>query len=1092
MHLTRSPAFWFLLLFTAPWPLFATAPALDQTLILRTPTTNGREVVFSHGGDLYTVPLAGGVARRLTDGVGFALFPRFSHDGQKLAFTGHYEGNSEVYVMAASGGAAQRLTWSATLARDDFSDRMGPNNIVLGWAPGDGAILYRNRDRTGASFTGRLLAVSPEGGLPDSLKVPHGGFISFSEDGKRFAYNRIFREFRTWKRYRGGMADDIWLYDQESGHLENLTNHPAQDIIPMWWQDRIYFLSERDGRMNLYCLDLPTREVRRITHFEDFDVKFPSLNANLIVFEMGGRLFSMDPETEKVREIPVSILGDRAPRRPRVHTLSRPPRSLEVFPDGGSVLLGERGEVFILPLRPNSAPRPVTRSPEAHDRDPAVAPDGQWISWISDRSGEDAIWVARVGEGEGSARVLFQGDNYLYTPKWSPDSGSIIWADRQQRLRGVEVASGRVFEIDRCRHWEIREYVWSPDGRWVAYTRSEPSGISRIWIHHLESGRSYPVGDPWYDTYDPAFSRCGRYLWFVSNRDFKPLLSSVDFSFAYRDMARVYGVTLRSGTPSPFQPEGEGDPPKAATGSDTVLEVDQEGIGQRVFVLPIAPSEYGSITGLGDRVLFLRKPTWQDDFNPEESQTELVLYDLAKQKERSLGAVRDFRVSQDGSQLFALTGEGWRYGPLPADQGPENPLGAFRKIDFSSIRIPVVPTSEWHQVFWESWRQMRDFLYAPNMHGVDWPAIGKRYATLLPHVANRHDLTWLMGEMMGELSVGHAYVSSGPEAALARTRMGLLGAELARDADSGEFRIIRILEGENWDPRLRSPLTEPGLGVSPGQFLLAIDGLPLRGLANPYSALAGKAGHPVRLRVSPRADGADGREFTVVPIEDESALYYEDWVRRNRARVQEATQGRVGYIHIPDMGLEGLNTFVKRFFPQIRKEALIVDVRANGGGFVSPLIIERLRREAAMIDISRNGTPVVDPNNTLHGPMVCLINEYSASDGDLFPFRFRHHKLGPLIGRRTWGGVVGIRSSLPFVDGGLLHKPEFATYAVDGSEWIIEGVGVYPDLEVDNHPGQEWAGYDQQLEAGISTILELLERHPHPVPPPPPYPEKLR
>jgi tricorn protease len=1063
-----------------------------QTLLLRTPATNGEVIAFAHGGQLYSVPVHGGIARRLTTGAGYALFPRFSHDGTQLAFTGHYDGNTEVYVMPAEGGPVRRLTWSATLARDDFSDRMGPNNIVLGWRRDDAAIIYRNRDRHGGTFTGDLLAVSPQGGLPAPLPLPHGGFISFAPDGERFAYNRVFREFRTWKRYAGGMADDIWLYDPASGELENLTEHPAQDIIPMWWRDRIYFLSERDGRMNLYALELASRELRQITRFRAFDVKFPSLGGDLLVFENGGRLYALPPATEELREIPVRIAEDFAARRPRSVAAGANPRAFAVFPDGDRVLVGARGDLFSVPLKPGAV-RALTRTPGVHDRDPVISPDGASIAWIADTTGEDAIWLAPVAGGEAPRLLLGEASGYLYNPLWSPDGSALLWADSARRLRLVECATGAVREVDHSRQREIRAYDWSPDGRWVAYTLAEPSGISRIWLQELASGARHAVTSDWHDARWPRFSRCGRYLWFTSDRDFSPTFSAVDFTFAYQNMTRVYGVTLTAAEPSPFQPDraappaaGEAGAAAAAWDPAKPLPLEPAGIADRVFALPIQPGEYGRIDSTGDLVLYVRNPHPGDDFSPPGDTPALQLYDLREAKETSLGAYRDYRLSADGKRLFVRGKDGWSHAALP--RAGNGTLAGAEPVDLARVRVTVDPPEEWRQIFRESWRQMRDFLYDPGLHGVDWQAVGARYAALLPHVSHRNDLTYLISEMIGELSVGHAYVGGGDRPELPRQMMGLLGAQLGWDAAAGAWRINRILPGENWDAALRSPLTEPGLDIRAGMYLLAVDDIPLAPLANPYAALAGKAGEPVRLRYGAQPDGGDAREVTVVPTADESGLYYEDWVRRNRERVAAATGGRVGYIHIPDMGAGGLNTFVKRYFPQIRKEALIVDVRANGGGFVSPLIIERLRREAVLIDMTRNGTPVVDPNLTLHGPMVCLINEYSASDGDLFPYRFRHHQLGPLIGRRTWGGVVGIRSSLPFMDGGTLHKPEFASYGLDGAEWIIEGVGVAPDIAVDNHPGRAFAGEDQQLETAIEHILEALARAPRPLPPPPPYP----
>lgn len=1074
----------------------------DEARLLRFPALHGNQVVFTYAGDLYTVPVQGGVARRLTsDPKGFEMFARFSPDGKTLAFTGQYDGNTEVYVMPSEGGEPRRLTHTATLERDDVSDRMGPNNIVMAWKDND-TVVYRSRRNHWNPFKGELTLARLSGGVPETLPVPRGGWCSFSPDGQQMAYNRVFREFRTWKRYRGGQADEIWLHHFGTGETTRLTSDPAQDIFPMWHGDRIYFVSEREEshQANLYVMDLKTRKPRRLTDFTEFAVKFPSLGDTGIVFENGGYLYRLDFQTEKAVRIPVEIREDLAIGRGGLRDVSKETTSYEIAPDGARALIGARGDVFTVPAK-NGATRNLTQTPGVHERNAVWSPDGKWIGYVSDQSGEDEIWI-RPQEGSGEPRALTSGaDTYKYEIAWSPDSKRIAWTDKLNRLQFVEVESKQVTLAAQSEAFEIRDFVWSPDSQWLAFTKPEVRRFANIYLYGLAQKNQVQVTDGWFDVGSPEFSSDGKYLFFVSERSFNPSYSQTEWNHTYSDMERIYLVTLAAATKSPLAPKSDdvkprddkaavsgteakaasdkdkdkdGDGTKATKPSKVVVTVDVEGLTQRITVLPPPASNYGSLTSVGDKLFYVKKG-------------KLHLFDLEKEKETELGEVAGFRVSADRKKMLVKAGSELAILDLPSAKLDL----ADRKLSLTDLKVRLDRRAEWNQIYNECWRQMRDFLFDPKLHGVDWAGMRRRYEPLLAHVQHRADLTFIIGEMIGELNIGHAYVGGGDLPKPERIPLGLLGAVIQPDA-SGYFRIERILRGHNWDSKYRSPLTEIGVEIRPGDYILAVQGQSTRGMTDLYSALVGMAGKPVVLRVNrePKDEGA--RDQTVIPTADEQPLYYLDWVLGNIEKVDKASGGKIGYVHVPDMGVPGLNEFAKFYYPQLHKEALVVDCRGNGGGNVSPMIIERLRREPAMWTVARNGAVNVDPSGQVLGPKVLLIDQHSASDGDIVGYRFRKHRLGPIIGQRSWGGVVGIRGSLPLLDGGILNRPEFSRFDLEAKEWIMEGTGVEPDIEVDNDPTREFTGTDDQLNRAIAELKKAMEAKPVRIPQPPAYPDKSK
>jgi len=1064
---------------------FGILTAQEETKLLRFPAIYQNQVVFTYAGDLYSTSDKGGIARRLTSHPGYEMFAKFSPDGKTIAFTGQYDGNTEVFTIPAEGGIPTRITFTATLSRDDVGDRMGPNNIAMGWTPDGKFIIYRSRKQSFNDFKGQLFKVPVKGGLSEEMPFSVAGSNSFSPDGKKLAFNRVFREFRTWKYYQGGMADDVWIYDFNSEKSENITNNTAQDIFPMWSGDKIYFLSDRDRIMNLFCYDLSTKTTSKVTDFKDYDIKFPSLGDLNIIFENGGSLYTIGLSDSKLTKLSVVIENDFLYNRKEWKDVSASIRSVDPSPNGERLIISARGELFNTPVK-QGVTRNLTNTSGVHERDASWSPDGKWIAYISDQTGEFEIYLSDPKSLESAKQVTKNSDNYIFGFAWSPDSKSIIYYDKKLRLWLIDIASGKKTKIVESEMGPVGDFSWSPDSKWIAFVLPE-QGMGIIRLYSIESGKIFEVTDGWYNSGSPVFSRDGKYLVFVSARTFNPTYSSTEWNHSYQNMNKLYLVTLNSETPSPFAPKDDqvvvaGDSVKTAEpkkpAKSATPAIDPAGIKDRILEISIAAGNYYNIELINDRIYYV--------FNSSETQgSRFKLFDLAKQKETELGQNLGYTLTSNGKKM--LLSQGGKYGIIDL---PTVKAAIEETINLSGLKVMVDKQEEWEQIFNETWRHMRDFFYDRNMHGVNWKAMHDKYHPLVRYVRHRSDLSYLLGEMIGELNVGHAYVNNGERPMPERVPMGLLGASLSKDK-SGYFRIDKIMAGANWSSDLRSPLTESGSSVKEGDFITMIDGQSVKDVQDIYSMLVGKANQLVELMISSTHDGANAKPVLVKTIASESSLVYYDWVQANIKKVEEASNGEVGYIHIPDMGVTGLNEFVKHYYPQLTKKGLIIDDRGNGGGNVSPMIIERLQREITYATVSANQKKgSVNPSGTLAGPKITLIDRYSASDGDLFPYRFKKLQIGKLIGVRTWGGVVGYSGSIPCIDGGSIITPSFAPYAADGSGFIIEGYGVDPDILIDNDPHEEFKGIDRQLDKAIELIKEEVKEYKKTVPPIPEFPKK--
>ncbi len=1049
-----------------------------EARILRYPNTSATQITFVHAGDVYIVPIEGGLARRVTSSEGLEMYPRFSPDGKQLVFSAEYDGNREIYKMDAMGGSATRLTYSLDIG--PLPERMGPDKIIMQWRDNN-EILYRSRGKHWQAWSGNLFTLNADktGSLPTELKTGRSGFASLSPDGSKIAYNRVFREYRTWKRYRGGQADDIWVYDFKTKELEKISNDPAQDIIPMWAGDVIYYISDRTLTLNLFAYNTKTKETKQITKFTDYDVKFPSLGKNHIAFENGGYVYLMDLKTQEYKKVSIEIQGDFPDARTSIVSVKDKIAGATLSPDGKKVGFIARGDLFVVPAKEGITEQ-YTKSSGSHEREAIWSPDGKWIAYISDKSGEDEIYMMSA-DGTKEVQLTKDAQSYRYGMEWSPDSKKILASDKSLRLFYIDIDSKTTTLITKSTNWEIRDFSWSPDSKWVTYTDYINEDWPVVSIYNLANKKITPVTSEFFQSYNPIFSQDGNYLYFVSDRTYNPSIGNFEWNFQFNNMAKIYGVTLKKETESPFKPIIVVEEKEAKKGDlkpeDVNVVIDVDGIGSRIFELPVDAGNYQSLYSAKGQKLYYVKTT-------ATSKAKTYYYDFNERKEKEVGDFTSWDVTPNEEHILIVKGDKYYV------ESFGNKISLENSVDLSNLRTNLNKVEEWAQIYNEGWRQMKYFFYDPNMHGVDWNYVKTKYGQMLPNVHHRADLTYIMGEMIGELNIGHAYVGGGDAPSIKSIGIGQLGAEYV--FENGAYKITKIYEGRNWDEKTRSPLTEPGIDVKVGDYIYEIDGISLSENVSPYVALVDKADQTIKIKIG--KDKSSAKEYIIKTISNEAGLRYFNWVQDNLRKVDAATNGQIGYIHIPDMGVgNGLLEFVKYFYPQTNKKGLIIDDRFNGGGNVSPMIIERLKREIQVVTNLRNATNVSGkPQGTMNGPVVCLINELSASDGDLFPYQFKQEKLGLLIGKRSWGGVIGIRGSLPFLDGGYMMKPEFANFGANG-EWILEGVGQVPDIEVDNHPDRMERGIDDQLNKAIEVIMEQSKNpEKNQIPKVPPFPNKSK
>jgi tricorn protease len=1072
---------------------------------LRYPDTWGERVVFTAEGDLWTANLDGRDVRRITTHPGDEILARFSPDGRWIAFAGDYDGNRDLFVIPAEGGEPRRLTWHP--AQDE----------PLGWTPDGRAIIFRSL-RENPLGVWEIFTVPVEGGEPEKLPIGRACHFAIDPASGLWAFNRTDGG-GTWKRYRGGTAADIWVGDPQRGDFRKVTDFAGNDLFPMFHQGRIWFLSDQGGTVNIWSIKPDGGDRQRHTAFGAWDANWPSMGpTGRIVFMLAGDIHLFDPVNGSERAIPIDLPSERVLTRTRYPNPSQYLTEWALAPDGDRLAIEARGEIFSVPVK-EGVTLPVTHGSGAREGRLAFDPEGKRLAYVTDASGEEAIVTADAW-GRGDLKTITPAEDkaYHFQPVWSPDGKWIAYADQTQSLYLLPAAGGERRTVDHCEQEEIHEYAWSPDGRWLAYTKYNANDYGDIFIYDTQEQTRQQVTGWSTDDRTPAWDPQGRYLYFLSDRTMNPMLGAIDFDTIEMEPSRVYALLLRRDVENPLvrkeglppkdggkeeaKKEGKGTPGKDGSADEkskaaTVepVKIDFDGLADRVIELPTEAGRYYGLAATDQKIFLLSWPAeglseeWDPSEEPQPKGT-LIAFDWEKREAKPfLSGVAGFDLQAKAGKILVRKGRDEFY-LLDAGSPPGDDLSDAR-VKLDDLVIELDPREEWRQIFFEGWRSMRDFYWAPEMAGLDWAAIRDQYATLLPRIATREELRDLMAEMIGELSTSHTYVWGGdPGMSAPHHGAGLLGAVLRPAGDA--FRVERIYRGDAAD-RVRAPLLEPGSGIREGDYVLAVDHLPFAP-GEPYEArLENLSDKEVVLTVNDRPDAGGAREVVVRPLDglQEYRLRYADWVRRNREYVAEKTAGRIGYLHIPDMQGRGLVAFDTWFYPQLAKEGLVIDARYNGGGFVSQLILYRLMRRLLWWDRGRFGGVWTYPARVLNGPFVVLINEHAGSDGDIFPSAIQEMGLAPVIGKRTWGGVIGIRNLLPLVDQGILTHPSAAAWHPRRG-WMIEGHGVDPDIEVENLPQDDVRGVDDQLDRGIEEVLRLHQEHPPLRPEFGPAPDKSR
>ncbi|MHC4456621.1 MAG: S41 family peptidase [Planctomycetota bacterium] len=1066
--------------------------------MLRFPDVGAERIVFVYAGDLWTVSKDGGLARKLSSPKGQELFPKFSPDGQMIAFSGNYDGNTDVYIMPAEGGTPKRLTHHPEA------------DLVVEWYPNGKHILYRSRMVSPSSRFNRFFKQSIKGGMPETLALPYGELASFSPDGKRVAFQFLDRQFRTWKRYRGGLASDLWLYDFTKNISEKFTDFDGTDAMPMWHHNTIYFLSDRDVRkkLNIWAYDLNSKKIRQVTKFTEYDVKWPSIGPDAIIFENAGKLHLLDLATKTSQAICIQVPADLPETRTKLKDVSKNIENFSLSPTGKRALFEARGEIFTVPEKHGSI-RNLTNTSGAAERFPTWSPDGKHVAYLSDRTGEYELYV-RPGDGKPTKQQVTTGGNvFRYRPVWSPDSKRIAFSDKTGALFVVDIKDGKPQLVDKDQWDRMKSYSWSPDSRWLAYSKNMSNYLRAIMIYDANECKTRQVTSDYYNDTYPIFDPEGEYLFFRSSRSFTPIYGDMDNTWIYPNSTQIYAATLRKDVNSPIAPRSdeelgpddkkqdkekdEENNSKSEKDSDKdkceeklkPVEVDWDGFEERIVKLPIAAGNIGPLNCVDDKLVFIRHPATGAAKAGEPSST-LFYYDLEEREEKTvISGIDAYDISADGKKVIYKSKKTYGIVDLGEDKKVED-----GKIETDKLKAWINPYDEWTQIFNEAWRIQRDYFYDPNMHGLDWQAIKERYESLLPYVVDRADLNYIIGEMIAELNASHTYVGGGDLESPEKISVGLLGCDFELDKGNNAYRISKIYEGAIWDADVRSPLRQPGIDVAEGDYLLAVNSQPLDTAKDPWSAFQGFVDEVVTLTINSSPSMTDARDVVVKPIFSELRLRNLAWIESNRKKVALATNEKVGYIYVPDTGRNGQNELVRQFTPQRIKDALIIDERFNSGGQDPDRFIELLNRPLLSYQTRRYERDFQTPFMAHIGPKVMLINNWAGSGGDLFPYYFRKAGIGPLVGKRTWGGVIGISMSDPRpVDGGFLSAPSWAFWSTEG-KWDVEGYGVDPDYEIENAPHEMVSGRDPQLEKAIEVILEMLKKQPPERPKKPAYPDR--
>ncbi|HJQ22844.1 MAG TPA: PDZ domain-containing protein [Blastocatellia bacterium] len=1095
----------------------AATPNGGPTRLLRQPTVSATQIAFAYANNIWIVDRTGGTARRLTSFQGQTANPHFSPDGKWIAFSGEYAGNMDVYVVPSEGGEPRRLTWHPGA------------DLVQGWTADGKAILFSSSRATWAP-TGapRFWTVPAEGGVESPLPLPRGYQGKISADGSRIAYrmNNSWDEER--RNYRGGQNRPVWIVDLKTYDLISPPWTDSKDMEPVWVGDTVYFLSDRDGVSNVWAYDTRAKKLTEVTHFTDFDVKTMDSSANAVVFEQAGYIHELDPRTGKEHTVNITVAGDFPWMMPHWEDVTSRMTNLALSPTGKRVVVEARGEVFTIPAEKGDV-RNLTHSSASAERDPAWSPDGKYISYFSDKSGEYKLMIEAQDGLTPPREIALKNPTHYYTPSWSPDSKKLVFSDTNLHVWVLDVASGEA-KIVGNDPWMVPQRtlnpVWSPDSKWVAYSSRLKSLYHAIFVSNVETGETKQVTDGLADAVWPAWDASGKYLWFFASTDFGLRSQWLDMtSYDHDETFGLYLAVLKKSEPSPLLPESDEDkgvgsatPGRAARSGDTAsadnptadsaqtepppqadrrprtpvnVQIDFEGLQQRIIAVPGIPErQYSRLrAGSAGTVYYLEASNngRGGGFGAGEPGSTLYRYRLSDRRATSfMTNVAEYAVSADGHKLLYRT-------PAPQQQAARaataNPVSLYL-VDADrqppqagqgrlnvALRMYLEPKEEFKQIFNEGWRNQRDYLYVTNLHGTDWPKMKEMYGQLLPYVMHRADLNYLLDMMGAEIAIGHSYVRGGDMPDLPPSAGGLLGADFT--IADGYYKVARIYDNESWNPDLRAPLAAPGVEVAVGDYILAINGVELKAPDNIYRLLDGTANRQTALTVNSRPTMSGARQVTVVPIANEQGLRTRAWVEANRRLVDKLSNGQLAYVYLPNTGQPGYTSFNRYYFSQQDKKGAIIDERFNGGGSAADYIVDVLQRDfdGYFNNVAGERYPFTSPSAGIWGPKVMIVNEMAGSGGDLMPYMFKRRKIGLLVGKRTWGGLVHTADTPLFVDGGSMIAPRGGFFSREG-RWAVENEGVAPDIDIENWPKEVIAGHDPQLERAVQEALRQLKEHP--------------